>query len=623
MEPGKVVSTGAAVAQAALCPSGAHAVSPIPPAKLIVVVEVEPGQGSGSKETHGPTLLLDGSKSLHLRQPGTLEPQEHHLTFDSVLGPGATQEAEQEMLTQIQPMLAYVAQGYNIALLLQGRETEAPRFVPQVLQMLFEEALPLCSSGPVLCTLSLVQISSSGQTRDLLSPCLEDLPVLDVAPLGLVVKDASEVEVSDAQAASELYLKAAVSEGSHVLCRACSLLTLTMSCPGPETQQLWRGTLRIMQLPGDPDCPLLRVLAGEAAAEEEVEGSLPWIVSWLLEGNSYSSLLLRLDPQGSSSSLLQSALLGAARKRVQLKEVRPTLWNAAEEIRARRATLKTLRLGLLGDTLTDGGLNQLGRAIWELQVVKAWAPRSHVPKGARAESMELPEPQVEGKPLNYCKQGRHSAQSSEAEIRGFLGSGLHQKHLLRSSKEQVLQAPDVALQFFLAQARRQRLREEHRIRLQKELKRLEYQEKVACKETKGMVAEEACEEKETQQKEQMVLKLQVEALQAERNMAEQDLVALYDLYVQVTRARTCHLLQVFQAWQGLWEEKAVATEHHHRSLLAAVLQDTIDLALKNQELQAQNQQLEQSAGRASHAGVLPREKPGQEYFGATFPCPHS
>lgn len=55
---------------------------------------------------------------------------------------------------------------------------------------------------------------------------------------------------------------------------------------------------------------------------------------------------------------------------------------------------------------------------------------------------------------------------------------------------------------------------------------------------------QACEEKETQQKEQMVLKLQVEALQAQRDMAEQDLVALYDLYVQATRARTCHLLQV-------------------------------------------------------------------------------
>lgn len=42
------------------------------------------------------------------------------------------QEAEQELLTQIQPMLASVGQGYNTALLLGGRETEAPRFVPQV-----------------------------------------------------------------------------------------------------------------------------------------------------------------------------------------------------------------------------------------------------------------------------------------------------------------------------------------------------------------------------------------------------------------------------------------------------------------------------------------------------------
>ncbi|XP_063133588.1 uncharacterized protein LOC502155 isoform X2 [Rattus norvegicus] len=293
METGKVVSTGVAVGQAAPCPQGAHSVSCIPPAKLTVVVEVVSGQGSGPKETHDPTFVLEGPKSLRLLQSGTLEPQEHGFTFDRVLGPGAAQEAEQELLTQVQPMLASVGQGYSIALLLQGQDTEAPRFVPQVLQMLFEEALPLCSSDPVLCTLSLVQISRSGQARDLLSPCLEDLPVLDVAPLGLVVKDASEVEVSDARDASELYLKAAGSEG-----RACSLLTLTMSFPGPETQQLWRGSLRIMQLPGDPDCPLLQVLGGDPTGEE-AEGSLPWIISWLLEANSYSGVLLRLDPRGS------------------------------------------------------------------------------------------------------------------------------------------------------------------------------------------------------------------------------------------------------------------------------------------------------------------------------------
>ncbi|KAM7320145.1 hypothetical protein ACRRTK_020588 [Alexandromys fortis] len=574
MESGKVVSTGAATGQAALCPQGAHTISLIPPATLIVVVEVEPGQGSSLKENQGPTLVLEGSKNLRLLQPGTLEPQEHCFVFDRVLGPGAAQEAEQELLTQIQPMLASVGQGYDTALLLRGRETEAPRFVSQVLQMLFEEALPLCNSGPVLCTLSLVQISLSGQTQDLLSPCMEDLPVLNVAPLGLVVKDAREVEVSDARAASELYLKAARSEG-----RACSLLTLTMSRPGPETRQVCRGTLRIMQLPGDPACPLLRVLAGEAAGEEE--GSLPWIVSWLLEGSSYSSLLLRLEPQGDSSlSLLQAALLGASEKRVQAKEVRPTLWNPVEETKARRATLKTLRLGLLGDTLTDAGLNQVVRTLWELQVVKAWDPRNLAPKGAGAEAAGLLEPQAH-------------------------------------------QAPDVPLQFFLAQARRQRLREEHQIWIQEELKHLEHQEEVACKQIKGIVAEEACDERERQWKELTGLKLQVEALQTERDVAEQDLVALYDLYVQATRARTCHLLQVFRAWQGLWKEKAMATERRHRSLLAGVLQDNIDLALKTQELQARNQQLEQSAARAGCVGVLYGEEPDQEHYGAASLCPHS
>ena len=45
-------------------------------------------------------------------------------------------------------------------------------------------------------------------------------------------------------------------------------------------------------------------------------------------------------------------------------------------------------------------------------------------------------------------------------------------------------------------------------------------------------------------REQAALRLQLEAFQAERDTAEQDLIALYDLHVQATRAQTCHLLQV-------------------------------------------------------------------------------
>ncbi|KAM4869384.1 uncharacterized protein ACH125_013037 [Urocitellus parryii] len=490
---------------------------------LTVVVQVELERGSGPKETHSPTILLEGPKSLRLLQLGNLE----------------TQEAEQELLARVQTTLASVGQGYSVSLLLRGRETEAPRFVPQLLQMLFEEALSLHRSDHVLSTLSLVQISPSGKTWDLLSPGVEDLSVLDVAPLGLVVEHASEVEVSDARAASELYLQAAGGEGR--------------------------------------DCPLLRVLAGDAVGEK-VEGSLPWIVSWLLEGNNYSGLLIHLDPQdgwgkGSSLRLLQAAFLGASGRRMQMKEVKPTWWDAVEEAWARRASLRTLRLSLFGDTLTDSGLSQLGRALRELQVIKAWSqcPRRGTPKGATAEAVGFPELQFQ-------------------------------------------QAPDVALQLLMAQVRRQRLREQHQIWIQEEIKHLE-QEEVVHEQVKGLVAEEevrrTCEKRPRWHRELKVLRLQVEALQAERNIAEEDLAFFYDLHGQATRAQTSHILQVFRAWQRLQEEQAMTTEHHHRSLLACVLQDSIDLALRNQELQAQNQQLQQGAmkGGAVRLDLCLRVKP--------------
>ncbi|XP_071468908.1 uncharacterized protein [Marmota flaviventris] len=566
---------------------------------LTVVVQVELERGSGPKETHSPTILLEGPKSLQLLQLGNLE----------------TQEAEQELLARVQTTLASVGQGYSVSLLLRGRETEAPRFVPQLLQMLFEEALSLHRSDHVLSTLSLVQvkllgveemglgpgsqghvtlkkgpaacgepeelgssptlrltrISPSGKTWDLLSPGVEDLSVLDVAPLGLVVEHASEVEVSDARAASELYLQAAGGEGR--------------------------------------DCPLLRVLAGEAVGEK-VEGSLPWIVSWLLEGNNYSGLLIHLDPQdgwGSSLRLLQAALLGASGRRMQMKEVKPTWWDAVEEARARRASLRTLRLSLFGDTLTDSGLSQLGRALRELQVIKAWSqcPRRGTPKGCTAEAVGFPEPQVKPEPPKYPKQGRqHYSHLSVAERTSSLGPGLHQKHPLRNFEEQ---APDVALQLLTAQVRRQRLREQHQIWIQEEIKHLE-QEEVVHEQVKGLVAEE---ERPRWHRELKVLRLQVEALQAERDIAEEDLASFYDLHVQATRAQTSHILQVFRAWQRLQEEQAMTTEHRHRSLLACVLQDTIDLASRNQELQAQNQQLQQGAmkGGAIRLDLCLRVKP--------------
>nr|XP_014335036.1 PREDICTED: uncharacterized protein LOC102270200 [Bos mutus] len=486
------------------------------------------------------------------------------------------EEAEQELLARVRPTLGSVGRGYSVALLLRGRETEAPRLVPQLLQMLFEEALPLKGSDAVLSTLSLVQLSTSGRIRDLLTPGAGNLSVLDVAPLGLVVENASEVEVSDSRAASELYLRAACEAGR--------------------------------------DCPLLQVLAGNVAGEE-VEGSLTWIASWLLEGNNYSGLLLRLDPQGNPLSLFQSALLGAAERRRKVKHVRPTLWDAVEEARARRAGLKSLRSGLLGDALTDSGLSQLGRALRELHVSK-------VRPGGTDFSLII-----------YSQQVTHSTASpspglqKEPQVAGrtaSIGPDLHQMHPLRDSEEQAQQAPDVALHFFLAQAQRHRLREQHQVWIQEELKHMQQEEEVvAGDQVKGLVAEEDSKERQRWHREQTVLRCQLEALQAERDAAEQDLTALYDLHVQAARAQTCHVLQVFRAWRGLCEEQAMTTEHHYRSLLAGILQDSISLATQNQELQAQNKQLQQTGLAELVLDTCPEEKSGdQESNRGTFFSPH-
>ncbi|KAI4569879.1 hypothetical protein MJT46_007173 [Ovis ammon polii x Ovis aries] len=454
MECGEAMGTGAPLGQG---PSAPAALADSPQARLTVVVELERTR-SGPKETCLPTLRLEGAKSIRLLQPEPLECQERCITFDRVLGSDAAQEAEQELLARVRPTLASVGRGYSVALLLRGRETEAPRLVPQLLQVLFEEALPLRGSDAVLSTISLVQLSANRRIRDLLTPGAGNLSVLDVAPLGLVVENASEVEVSDSRAASELYLRAACGEG-----RSCSLLTVTMSClapdpsEGPGNQGMWQGALRILQLPGE--------------------------------------VLMR-----------------------------------------------------------------------------------------RIKSMVA---------------GRTAS----------IGPDLHQMHPLRDSEEQ---------------AQRHRLREQHQAWIQEEVKHTEQEEEVvAGDQAKGLLAEEDSKERQRWHREQTVLRCQLEALQAERDAAEQDLTALYDLHVQAARAQTCHVLQVFRAWQGLCEEQAMTTEHHYRSLLAGILQDSISLATQNQELQAQNKQLQQTGLAEVVLDTCPEEKSGdQESNRGTFFSPH-
>ncbi|XP_036604618.1 uncharacterized protein LOC118841349 [Trichosurus vulpecula] len=443
-------------------------------------------------------------------------PEAGHDTFSSrfllggpkmpLLHSGGPEEAEQEFLEKVRAVLGSVSRGYSVSVLIRGREAKQLDLVPQLLAMLFEEIQPPDASEPSLRTLSLVQLSSSGRGRDLLLPGASDLTLLDVCPLGLVVEGVSEAEILDSKSGCQLYLKAM--EGL------------------------------------DRDCPLLLALAGKASKAHM--GSLPWIVTRLLFGNSYSSLLLHLDPQATPLSLLLASLSGpeGARDPAQLKQVSPTLWDASEEIQARRAAIQDLRSGLSGIVLQETQLTQLSLVLRELKVLK--------------------------------NQSRYweSRLLKEAEA--------------SAPRCQKLQAPDVALQFKLAQANRQLLQEHHRSQIQEELSCLGQDEEIA-----GDQVSPRYLGKENQRQDHAALVLQLETMKVERDAAERDLEALYELHVQGARAQTCHMLQVFRACRRLWKEQADAREFHHRILLARVLEDAVSLATQTQQLQVQNKQLQQ------------------------------
>lgn len=70
--------------------------------------------------------------------------------------------------------------------------------------------------------------------------------------------------------------------------------------------------------------------------------------------------------------------------------------------------------------------------------------------------------------------------------------------------------------------------------------------------TRYILSLKACEARRRWRREQTVLRLQLDALQAERDSAEQDLAALYDLHVRAAQAQTCHMLQVSGDEDVLW-----------------------------------------------------------------------
>ncbi|XP_066445835.1 uncharacterized protein [Eleutherodactylus coqui] len=373
--------------------------------------------------------------------------------------------------------------------------------------------------------------------------------------------------------------------------------------------------------------PLLQVLE----KTERNEKSLPILLKDALDGNSLTILLTCLNVEELSGKEILSALSVADRVRGISKKVSATSWDPEETARKLRGQIKGLRSQVLSEnTLEESAVRQLAEAVKELQIVKkqSWKEKREVSKqlGEKRrchheecqscqcyQLSDMSEPVIaQSSPhqrlINLINQSRQEKLNENCEANGKGETDLKQStndcdltlegNARYSSRDACIQETTsnksvlsdclgMELEFLMAQARREWLKEQHRALIHMEIIGLE-QEK--DKQEINTVEQKV----QHLQKEKSVMVLQLEALRRERNEAEKDLDLFCHFYKEEAQAHKLHILQIFHAYRGLLEEQMDSQEHRYRKLLEETIQDAVQLSARNQDLEVENKQLQNS-----------------------------
>ncbi|XP_042322186.1 uncharacterized protein LOC121930079 isoform X2 [Sceloporus undulatus] len=507
----------------------------------------------------------------------------------------------------------------------------------QVIESVFQESSSPSNNAQFLKTISFVQIYSDGQAQDLLSPKSQVLRVMDLPPLGLVVEEATEIIVTDSQAATHFY-RCGVSAYQRCFQQpfpkpqsaTCGILfTITIETKVAEGQGLQRATVRIFEFLGaneqpctDPFLPLSWALSAVPLPPEA--GFLPWILKRLLEDNTLTFLLLCLTLPDASGEEILSAISLTEQVRTVTKRVAPTHWDPTQEAQKRRAAIGELRAQLfLSDQAEQGRIIiQLEKVIKELQVLKSqnWekkeksadeikegdtflAARVQIssdiydrekfgnhPKSQQKQNDLHQQKEIKDGRIRNIQFGQVGGQEEATKDHHFTKEAYNHRDLILDGTTHA-QSPNwageqhqgIKERFSLAKVKRQHLQKQHKLLIQQEIlrveKELEGQEKISPAQQEPLLW----------QKEKPLFTLCMDTLQREQAEAEKDLEELYQECQHEIQTQKQHFLQVFQAFKRHAEEQMDALERQYRKLLKESLRDAIILSAHNQQLQAEKQ----------------------------------
>ncbi|XP_015205309.2 golgin subfamily A member 6-like protein 9 [Lepisosteus oculatus] len=590
------------------------------------------------------------------------ESKECAFSFDAVVNHNSAQEKLYPEL--LLPLVPLVVSGYSWNVLVAGTHRSGKEnilcgqvIVRQLIEDFFNE-LNKMTDGEWFTTVSFVQFYPDDTAVDLLYPQNRDLKPVTHPVLGIVIDNVCEIVVQTPGDAWKLYDEGRETQKAttgNLISRCSSLYSISAEKrlrSDSECAEYSLSRLQVFDLAGgafrndlNGISPLLKVLDQSESRSTPSDSLLPVVLTSALHGNCYNVLLYCIKPQGLVDEETPWALELAHRVRGLTTRVSPGHWSPQRTTHRLRTVIRELRnsIVLQGES-GDDETRELAGLIKTLQVVKNqdWEKKREKSKeneekrkscavkssdvgtlshGAPQlrdiqEKIRQLQEQLKKEMEEHLRDGKVTVDKNQErvgriqELREAIreeqrkrknadqGSG-HLQHCNDQANDSCDKMSDAELEYSQALNRRRRLKEEHGDLIHKELLKME--QELEAEKDEGQAVEVRRLDRERE-----ILVLQLEALRREKAEAEKDLEAYHHRRIQEMDSLQAESLQVFRAFREVFEDQVETLEKRYRGLLLEVIQDAVYLSTRNQELEAENKQLEQAL--AKHRDALTVER---------------